>query len=445
MPSTSPARPRTIEPRAREVRGFTLPDSWLRGILAGAEGVLGTWLLVVIPSIAVYIATAAAPELGSASWLEAGQIGTGVWLAAHGAHLEVGEATFTLLPLGVTLLALALTAAAIRRAALESWAGPLFAILTYLGGTLLLAKLAGVPGVYRAAGGAALVAIGGAAWGMRKSYPALPARLRDGATNLVAWFSEGVDDRPHAPALRTAGARARVAVVVGSATALRTMVVLVGLAAAGLIVSVVVAFPLIRAVHDRLETDAVSTVVLIGAQLLMLPTLIIWGVSYLSGAGFTLGDGTLYSPGEILSGPLPAVPILGALPNPEGAVTQAPAWGYIFLLVGALAGVYLHRRLTRSSLDEPHLVTAVGAAVVATAIVVVTLAILASFASGGFGPGRFAADVGPRTGALVVAAAWQVGTPMLAVVAGANPSVHRLARRAWAKVAGSGGRGREVA
>src|SRR5699024_4744580 len=91
------------EPRAREERGFTLPDSWLRGVLAGAEGVLGTWLLVVIPSIAVYIATAAAPELGSASWLEAGQIGTGVWLAAHGAHLEIGEATFTLLPLGVTL------------------------------------------------------------------------------------------------------------------------------------------------------------------------------------------------------------------------------------------------------------------------------------------------------------------------------------------------------
>src|SRR5699024_11817385 len=109
---------------AREERGFTLPDSWLRGVLAGAEGVLGTWLLVVIPSIAVYIATAAAPELGSASWLEAGQIGTGVWLAAHGAHLEVGEATFTLLPLGVTLLALALTAAAIRRAALEAWSGP---------------------------------------------------------------------------------------------------------------------------------------------------------------------------------------------------------------------------------------------------------------------------------------------------------------------------------
>src|SRR5690625_5443074 len=44
MPSTSPARPRTIEPRAREERGFTLPDSWLRGILAGAEEMLGTWL-----------------------------------------------------------------------------------------------------------------------------------------------------------------------------------------------------------------------------------------------------------------------------------------------------------------------------------------------------------------------------------------------------------------
>src|SRR5690625_2416598 len=396
MPSTSPARPRTIEPRAREVRGFTLPDSWLRGILAGAEGVLGTWLLVVIPSIAVYIATAAAPELGSASWLEAGQIGTGVWLAAHGAHLEVGEATFRLLPLGVALLALALTAAAIRRAALESWSGPLFAILAYLGGTLLLAKLAGAPGAYRAAGGAALVAAGAAAWGMRKSYPAIPARLRDWGRSAAAWFTRWVDARPKAAQLRAGGTRARTAIAIGSATALRTMGVILGLAAAVLVVSVIVAFPLIRAGHDRLETDLVSAVVLIGAQLLILPTLIIWGVSYLSGAGFTLGDGTLYSPGEILSGPLPAVPVLGALPNPEGAVMQAPAWGYSFLLVGALAGVYLHRRLARSRPEEPDLASAIGGVVAATAIVVVALFILASLASREIGRASCRAGVGRR-------------------------------------------------
>src|SRR5699024_11762896 len=118
------------------------------------------------------------PELGSASWLEAGQIGTGVWLAAHGAYLEVGEATFTLLPLGVTLLALALTAAAIRRAALEAWSGPLFALLAYLGGTLLLAKLAGAPGAYRAAGRAALVAAGAARRGTRRAHPPVPVRAR---------------------------------------------------------------------------------------------------------------------------------------------------------------------------------------------------------------------------------------------------------------------------
>src|SRR5690625_7738317 len=103
MPSTSPARPRTIEPRAREERGFTVPDSWLRGILAGAEGVLGTWLLVVIPSIAVYIATAAAPEIGSASWLEAGTIGTGVWHAAPGTHLDCGGAAVSLIALVVRM------------------------------------------------------------------------------------------------------------------------------------------------------------------------------------------------------------------------------------------------------------------------------------------------------------------------------------------------------
>src|SRR5699024_3046212 len=138
----------------------------------------------------------------SASWLEAARLGTGVWLAAHGAHLEVGEVTFTLLPLGVSLLAWALTTAAIRRAALESWAGAGFAAATCLARRLLLVKVAGVPGGGRAAGGALIIALAAAAWGMKKNPPPLPAGIRRGIERTRGAFGEWLDARPDPAALR---------------------------------------------------------------------------------------------------------------------------------------------------------------------------------------------------------------------------------------------------
>lgn len=391
---------------------------------------LGTWLLVVVPAIAVYISTAAAPELGSASWLEAAQIGTGTWLAAHGAHLEVGEVTFTLIPLGVSVLALALTSAAIRRAALDTWSGPAFAIATYLAGTLLLSQVAGVPGAYRAAGGALIISVAAVMWGMRKNYPRISARAQEPITNLRARIDAWMGSPPDP--IREVFAQVGTAFKAGTSTALRVLAGIFTLAIVGTVVKVVIAMPLILAVHDRLETDLVSTIVLTGGQILMAPTVIIWAAAYLSGAGFAVGEGTLYSPTEVLNAPLPALPLLGALPNPESA--HIPAVGYVYLLVGGLAGWYLHRRLVRLQPGELRVTTALGGMLVATAITAVVVLILATLATGGFGPGRFAEGVGPRTAEFIGAVVWKTALPMAVVVTAANPATHRLLSRGWVRL-----------
>lgn len=433
MPTATPSRsPRVIDGGERTPGALRLPDSWLRGVLAGAEGVLGTWLLLVVPAVAVYIATAAAPQLGTASWVEAARIGTGVWLTAHGAHLQAGEVTFTLIPLGASLTAMGLTAAALRRAALDTWTGVLLAALTYLAGTVLLGRLVAAPGAYRAVGGAVVIVVLAAAWGMRGRYPASHPRVREAGGRIRAatleWFEGRVAPETWQRVRESTGSVLRA----GWATGLRLFAGVGVLGTIAVVVSAAVGLPLILAVHDHLQPDVVSAVVLTGAQLLMLPTLIVWASAYLSGAGFAVGVGTLYSPAEVVSAPLPAIPILGALPNPEAQ--PLPALGYVYLVLGALAGWYLHRRLVAGREPGGGLVPVLAAAVGATAVVLAGVGLFSMLATGGFGPDRFAAEVGPRTGAFLGALAWQVLAPMIVVIIAAHPTTHSLAGTVWGRV-----------
>src|SRR5690625_1103358 len=145
------------------------------------------------------------------------------------------------------------------------------------------------------------------------------------------------------------------------------------------------------------------------------------------GAGFSLGAGALYSPAEVVSAPLPALPVLGALPNPESP--PLPALGYVYLVAGAFMGLYLHRR-SRTGEGGSSLPAALAAAGAATAMTIGVFALLSALASGGFGPGRFAADVGPHTGAFLAALAWQCFAPAALIITCA----HRATRRGAAAV-----------
>ena len=63
------------------------------------------------------------------------------------------------------------------------------------------------------------------------------------------------------------------------------------------------------------------------AQLLYLPTVQTWALAWVLGPGFAQGTGTIRSLTEVKSGPIPAVPILGALPD------QTPGYWVLALIV----------------------------------------------------------------------------------------------------------------
>ncbi|QGH70346.1 DUF6350 family protein [Pseudactinotalea sp. HY158] len=355
-----------------------LPQLWLRGVLGGAEAALGSWLAIVVPAVATYVATAASPELGSASWIEAARAGTGLWLLGHGATITLAAGAVSIVPVGVTLLAVLLTSASLRRARLDSWGAVGFAVVTYAVLTALLAQLASLDGVWTALLGGVGVPAAGAVLGMRGRYPRLAwlARL---------WGGFGVVPRL---ALR-GGVLAALAL-----TAVATIATLA---------SVVAGLDLITALHESLRTDPISTAVTVLVDLLLLPTLIVWATAFLLGPGFAAGADTLFAPGEVVSGPLPALPILGALPDPDSMVATLPILGLAGLLVGLLGGLWLHRRTRELPLWQVWLVAALAALVAAT-----LLAAVQGLSAGAAGPGRMS-HWGASAVAVGLAAWWQLG------------------------------------
>ena len=114
----------------------------------------------------------------------------------------------------------------------------------------------------------------------------------------------------------------------------------------------------------------------------------IWSASWSVGPGFALGTGSVVGPVGTQLGPVPAIPVLGALP-----VGDVP-FGMLALLVpviagflaGAVAGPRVRDRLT----GVPLLLVGPAIGVVGGLV----LGLLAGASAGSAGPGRLI-DVGP--------------------------------------------------
>lgn len=406
-----------------------MPEAWLRGVLAGVESLLGPWLVVIVAAIAVYVATAAAPELGDASWVDAVKVGTGVWLVAHGASLEVGDATLSIVPLGVSILAAVVSASAISRARMRTWSGVGVVLGTYVIGVAIMAHLINVPGAYRAVLGAFIVPLAAGIWVGRKYHLATPKPILESKQRINTLINRILDSRGEKLSWAANHIRQGWAIAWGATGRALGSVAVVGVVAT--ILAIVLGWPVVATVYDRLDLDVVSALVLSFAQILLLPTLIIWASAYFAGPGFSVGEATLYSPAEVVSGPLPAIPILGALPDPEGSTH--PSLGYVYILVGLGIGWFIHRRAKRQG-SQPSLTTVIVAIALTVVVVGGISIVVASLAGGGFGPDRFAHHVGPQPFHVGMALAWKVGLGMTATGVVANPTTHRWFGAQWGRV-----------
>src|SRR4051812_9045703 len=162
------------------------------------------------------------------------------------------------------------------------------------------------------------------------------------------------------------------------------------LAASAVLVAVllVVGYAQVVALYESLQGNVLGGAALTLGQLALLPDLVLWVAAWLAGPGFALGAGSSVSPVGTVVGPLPGLPVLGALPAGD------LGWGFLGLLVplvpALLCAALLRPRLDRTlSLPAPPL-ELVGAGVAAGITGGVVLGLLTWAASGSAGPGRLA-------------------------------------------------------
>lgn len=174
---------------------------------------------------------------------------------------------------------------------------------------------------------------------------------------------------------------------------------LLGFAALGVAVMTVLRGGEVIALFEAARVDLLGATMLTLANLLYLPTLIVWSASWLAGPGFALGVGTAVSPAGTELSVVPGIPVLGLIP------AHSSMWMLVSVLVpiacGALAGWVVRSRLVWERTGEgygPR--AAIAGAIAALSAGIAALAAL--LASGSIGPGRLS-EAGPAVGGFALA------------------------------------------
>jgi hypothetical protein len=159
----------------------------------------------------------------------------------------------------------------------------------------------------------------------------------------------------------------------------------------------------VQLLEHSLDAGFVGGLALLLVGLLLLPNAVIWGVAYTLGPGFAVGAGTSVSPVGVHLGAVPALPLLGVLPeNGPGPLLALP------LLVGPLvagvvAGLLVVRRLPAFTAESAALWGAATGPVAGLAVGVAAL-----LSGGPAGAGRMA-TLGPSPWQVALAATLEVG------------------------------------
>ncbi|MBG6239088.1 hypothetical protein IWX78_002067 [Mycetocola sp. CAN_C7] len=343
----------------------------------------------------------------SADWFSLWRAAVDIWLLGNGVAIQVelpsavvagtglpaaaDPFTVSLAPLALTLFSVVMGArAGVRAAATRYWQS---AVAAGIGTVVVLATVTAVSAADRALSPSlaqavifpALVYGLGLAIGVVRGWHRMPA----GHDGRIGRLAERIQDRLDEKfdrfdrAVVGAALRGGVAAVTG----------IVGVSAVLLGLLILGNFGLVTSLYQSAQLGVAGGAVTTLAQIAFVPNLVVWAASWLVGPGFALGTGSSISPVNTIVGPIPGLPILGAVPS--GDLT----FGFLGLLVpvaiGFLAATLVRPRLIAALRGRPLvgrlLLAAVGIGVVSG----VMLGLLAWFAGGAVGPGRLV-DVGPN-------------------------------------------------
>ncbi|QGN56562.1 hypothetical protein GKE56_00065 [Nostocoides sp. HKS02] len=291
-----------------------------RAVLAGAGAAAASACACVLPALLVWVAA----SQSTVDWTTALGVGASLWLLGTGAHLTIGAAHVTMVPLAFLAAAVVgATWAAVRaaRAAAQDRTPVHLADLVHRPLALVLASWTG--------GYAACAAIWSVVALAAGPSPAVPSLVVPvlvvpavSAGAALGWLAGGrpelLGSRVRRPGWLPDAARRALRPGLEGATALLAAGVV------ACVVMVVFRFDRVSHLQSELAPGIIGGAVLTLAQVLALPNLALWAVSFAAGTGFSAVQGASASWTGSRTSLLPMVPVFGALPDP-GAFPGFPS------------------------------------------------------------------------------------------------------------------------
>ncbi|KRE57005.1 hypothetical protein ASG70_00750 [Phycicoccus sp. Soil748] len=384
------------------------PRGLHRTLLAGAGAASASALAFVLPALLVWVAA----SQSTVEWTTALGVGAGLWLLGGGAHLTLGGTPVTVVPLLFLALAVVGGAWAARRAVRETTEDR----TVTLAGDVLHRPLALATGAWTVgyAVAAALWAVVAFAAGPEPVLwtLVLPVVVVPVAAAALA-LRRCVRARPELAGPRLSRPPWLPDVV---RRALRPGVEgAVGLVGAGLVactVLLVLHWGRVTHLQGELAPGLVGGAVLSLAQLLVLPNLGLWAVSFMAGTGFSAVEGASATWTGSRTSLMPMVPVLGALPEPGAFAGIVPAVVLVPVAVGAFVGWRSLRSVARLSRTRTKLLVT-GTAVALAAGLLGLLDVLAGSSLGAARLSSIGAPAGAMTLALLVELAIGAGLVLL--------------------------------
>ena len=385
----SPRRTTTTYVPDRATIRVAVPQGWARGVLAGIEAAFAGWALITVVTMIAYL------TLRSNSWMndttprDALGLGGDLWAAVIGGTSVVGGVHYRAIPTLVGALLIVLVRLLLRNTAGFPRSAALFAVPGFL---LTSWLLAGASGIYShwwtGTLGAILIPLIGSVWFVASGYS------RDNeAPSMQHWISGGLK----------LGGLSVLALVAASAVAS--------------VIALVAGWSRMAGIQEILgAASGADTAFIVGAQLLFAPTVMAWAASWWSGAGFLTATDSLHSPVVAGTGPIPPIPLLGAVPEtaPGMWVILAP------IMLGIGLGVVASRSFRRE-----HLLHQTAQGVLSSVIVASVTALWMWSATMSMGSVRLS-SMGPRVGWVTLALVLEIALPALIIALASHPTTRAL-------------------